>query len=108
MENLNEKIAILSTINKKNLDRLSELGALAFVDVVKNAIMNGEKQLDVDIGLGVVTVNMENEVMRFRFVPSAKLKEGIASLSEGGKTELENLLESTLKTKIENTYKDLF
>ena len=108
MENLNEKVSTLSSINKRNLDKLSDLGALVFVDILKNAIDENRTQVDIDVGLGVVTVNMENETMRFRFAPSAKLKDGIASLSKGEKTGLEELIESTLKSKIENTYKDLF
>ena len=108
MQNLNSKIAILSTIQQKNLDKLSELGSLVFVDMVRDAIEDGNTELKVDIGLGIVTVNFEGEKLRFRFSPSAKLKERIASIKNTDKSEIETLLEKSLKEKIENTYKDLF
>ena len=105
---LNSKISTLSTISQKNLDRLSELGSLIFVDMIREAIEDGNTELKVDIGMGIITVNFEGEKLRFRFNPSAKLKERIASIDKSDKSEIEELLEKNLKAKIENTYKDLF
>lgn len=105
---MNKQISTLTTINQKNLDKISELQSEVLVDGVQNALLEGMHEVEYDFGYGVLRISVSEEGAKFRFVPSAKLEEGIRSVAKGEKGPLELRFETALKERVENTYKDLF
>jgi len=107
MENANKRLSTLTTIQKRNLDKLSNIKGLVIADIIMDAVAENEKKVEIDVGFGVLAVSLEDNVAKFRFEPNAKLKEGLLNRDPSVKGRLEQAIEASLKDKIENTYKDL-
>ena len=101
-------LSILTTIPELSLKKLSDKCKFIICHDVQEACLNDEDEVTVDIGLGQLTIKIEDEGIRYRFIPNASFEESVTNTVLNGVSPLTCLIEDTLVNKIENTYKELF
>ena len=104
---LTEEMSALTSISKRNLDKLSEVYIYCIVEFIKETVLADETVTDIDLGFGKLLIDSSNNNLRFKFVPSAKLVEESVNSVKHKQNLLDIALESSLINKIENAQKDI-
>lgn len=107
MTNLVEDVATLTTINKKSLQKLLDIAVYCINETIEEDVLASNGVSEIDLGIGELYIQYVNNELKFKFIPSAKLKEGIIDTIKGKQNNLEITLEKTLVDKITHTYKDI-
>lgn len=102
-----EGLSKLTTIDTKALDRLIDLGECVIVDSILEGMATKESPIEVDVGIGTLTVQILDDSVRYRFSPSAKFGDDVGNAIRHGANPLDKRVESALVDKFINTYKDL-
>lgn len=102
-----EGLSKLTTIDTKALDRLIDLGECVIVDGILEGIESKENPVEIDVGIGTLTVQIMDDSVRYRFSPSAKFGDDVGNAIRHGANPLDKRVESALVDKFMNTYKDL-
>ena len=98
---------MLTTIDQHALSRLSEIGEMVIIDELVERVKAGESTASVDIGIGTLSIHYTGESIKFKFVPNAKFEGDVADACIHQENLLDSRVESSLRDKIVNTYKDL-
>lgn len=102
-----QDMADVTTIPKMRLDQLADNAINFIAHYIRESADCGESDLSVDTGIGVMHIRIEDENIKFKFIPSSKLENGIKYAITSGESPLINKVEALLKDRICNTYKDL-
>lgn len=105
--NLIKGLSILTTIDEHHLNRLVDLSKLVIVDEIVEQLQQGQDVIKIDLGIGDLLMHYSGESIKFKFTPNAKFEEDIANACIHQVNLIDDKVESTLKDKIVNTYKDL-
>lgn len=108
MTNLVDDLSVLTTIKKYNLEELVNKSTMIVSHALAECISNEEEITEVDIGIGVLRILVQDEEMKFKFSPSSKLETTLVETYTSGKSSLTQKVEDELGRRIEKTYKDLF
>ena len=108
MVNLNQDLADLTTIPKLQIDNLNKIQNSLICHYVAEAKQNGEDLIVIDIGLGTVSIKLEQEEIKYKFTPSHKLEVGVKHTVTHGESPLVVDAETVIRDRICNAYKDLF
>ena len=100
-------LSCLTTIPKDSLDRLSDKMIYCITDAVAEARKTGQDVVDIDIGIGTLSIGMADDEAKYKLVPSDSLKSAVRSAIVEEQNLLERKLEQALVAKITSTYKDL-
>lgn len=103
-----EDLSTLTTIPALNLGQLSKKAIYCICDSVDSSILKGENLVDINIGIGTLSILVDNDVIQYRFVPSNSLESNIKKTVVEGKNPLVEKAEKLLAKKIIDTYKDYF
>ena len=106
-EDVTEKVSTLTTIPKRQLNKLNNITEYVISDVIEEMILKQEKERDLNLGFGTLGIRIDDTQVRFRFKPSAKLEESVKNVMKGEKNALTVQLETALVEKLTSTYKDL-
>ena len=101
-----QSVSTLSRVPVKTLNKLVELATLSITDDLYDAIQKSEELVEIDIGIGTLSILTRDGNIKFRFIPSAKLEENIINTLKG-QNELQEVTEQSLVDKINQLYKDL-
>lgn len=105
--NLIEDLSCLTGVRQNLLnDLVTCTNSIISHDIVET-IMNKEKVTIVNIGIGYLYFTNEDNIIKYKFVPSEKLEKVIVS-SYKKKNELSVKIEDSLSRKISECYKELF
>lgn len=74
---------------------------------VQESLLSKKKYADIDIGIGLLTIYVEDDSIQYKFIPSHSLEEDILSTVNSGEAPMIHRLEDNLKNKILNAYKEL-
>lgn len=107
MNKLTEEMAVLSTIQKKNLEKLSEIAIYCIVEDVKEATLDNNDLVKIDIGIGELLINSKDNTLKFKFIPGAKLVDECVNAIKHKQNLLDLALESSLIEKVENLQKEV-
>lgn len=107
MQNLLEDVSILTTIPENTLRRLARKEMYCICNDLSEALLKGEKEVVLDLGFGTLTINVDNEDIKYRFQPNMVLDRSIKKVCTDKTNPLVELVEETLASRITNTYKDL-
>lgn len=102
-----DNISTLTSVNRKALNKLSDVTSYCIVDAVHETNLKFDKITEVDIGIGIIKIKIDGDNVKFAFIPSAKLEEGIINSILNRENVLDIALENNLKDKLVNTYKEL-
>ena len=107
MVNIIEDVATLTTINKKNLNKLVEVALYCINEAIEESLLDQKTVTDLDIGIGELHIQFVDNELKFKFIPNAKLREGAIDTIKGKQNNLELILEQNLVDKITNIYKEI-
>ena len=107
MYKLIDDLESLTGIKKYNLEKLAELSTYSISHYVSESILNKSSSISVDIGIGYLYFENEDNTIRYKFVPNEKFEKSIID-SYKGIDLLDRKLDENLGARITNTYKELF
>lgn len=107
MDNMIEDISKLTTIQKEYLDSLVAKSEWCICSYIENSILNKESITKIDIGIGSLSILVEDNTIKYKFIPSKELESAIRTTVVDDKNPLKFKLEKVLVDKITNIYKEL-
>ena len=106
--NMLDDLATLTTIHRSSFDKLVDRSQCVICHDVEEAELCGENTVNINIGIGTLTIRVEEDTIKYRFTPSQSLNANIKNTIVTGKSPLTAQAETLLKDRICNAYKDLF
>lgn len=107
MGNLNEDLAILTTIPAKQLARLGDRAGYCIANAVAEARLQNQDSIEYNIGIGTLCIRLLEQGIQYTFKPSAQVEEDVRAAFQGRTSSLTGLVENVLVDRITNAYKDL-
>lgn len=108
MDGIIKNISTLTSIPVSALDRLVDISNHCISNSFYHSLISDSDITEIDLGIGVLMIKKDNDALKFKFVPSAKLREELTEVLKTKKSTLTKVLEDSLKEAVTNTYKDLF
>lgn len=105
MQDVLKDLSVITTVPKVALDELIDKEILCICHNICEC--KDEDSIEVDIGLGTLCLKKTDDNIKFRFTPNLKFANAVKSSVNTGCSPLISMVESTLKDRLENTYKDL-
>lgn len=102
-----DDVSKLSSIPDKALNKLVILAMFSILEGLQEMAIQGQPSCEFDIGLGILILNTENNLIKFKFKPSAKLSENIINTLRNKENSLMVDFENSFVKKIESLYKEL-
>ena len=107
MINIKEDLATLTTIEKSVFSKIESKIEWCICDAIEKAILNGEDEVSVNLGFGVLLIKLSNNELKYRFKPSQKFEKAIVNTVINEQNDLVFNLENSLVSKLNNIYKSL-
>ncbi len=107
MNNLLDDIANLTNVSKLSLEKLLECAKLSISHSVFEARIDNNTLVEMDIGLGILYIKYDEAEIKYKFIPHKDLEEEVAATIRTKKSPIITKLDTSLKERIENAYKDL-
>ena len=107
MKKLIDDISVITSIPKTTLANLCSLSEDIILHDVYEEVLSNNSGSEINIGIGILYIKHEGEEIRYRFIPSKKLENGVLSVVTDRSTPIVNKAEESLRTRIERTYKEL-
>ena len=105
-DNIIEDLSTLTTIPVKTLERLTERLSWCLCNALQEALLKKELTVEANVGFGTISFGLEDDVLRYKFIPSPVLEESLRKLLLEGENPLVMTVEKTLATRVVKTYKD--
>ncbi len=105
--NIIDDLSSLTTIAEKHLVKLLAKEIYCISDAVAEAKAIEKDAVDLDIGIGTLSIRMSEEEVAYKFIPSAELHSAVKSAISSGQNLLEDKLEASLVSKVTDAYKEL-
>ena len=100
-------VSSLTNINDKIIDKLSNVSKLCICDYINELDIIDEDVLNIDIGIGIISMLIVDDEIQYSFSPSESLEKTMIKTIEDKESPLINKLEVNLEKKINSTYKDI-
>ena len=100
-------LAILTTIPQATLVKLMDKIGWCICNSIEESNLNSDPITEIDLGIGKLVLNIEDNIVEYKFIPSTKLESNIIKTIKERKNPLINKLEASLADRIINTYKDM-
>ena len=107
MYSLIEDLSLLTTIPIPNITKLLGTKSIYCIcsDVEETSLEN--KQItEIDIGIGILTIFVNDDSIQYRFTPSKKLENSVKKTVLNKHNPLIEKAEQTLTQRVVNAYKD--
>lgn len=108
MTDLVQDLSTLTTIPVSSLSRLADKCKDIISYSVYESLQESENVISVDIGIGILYINVNEDSIQYKFVPSLSLEKTICKTVEGKQKPIIEDIEKTLKNRILAVYKELF
>lgn len=100
-------ISAITGIPKLTLETLFNRMSLCIGHAVWESTCKNDVLTDVDIGIGTLYIKLEDNNIKYKFIPSDKLNNTVQLSVKSKNSPLLTAAETSLQKKIENTYKEL-
>lgn len=107
MNKLIEDLSTITTISEGTLLSLNDKVISCICHSVFESVQEKESLTKMDIGIGILYIKCEGSDIKYKFIPSKKLEESVASTVISNKSPLVYQVETSLKERVETTYKNL-
>ena len=107
MDNIIQDVSQITTLQTKYLNKLVDIFMYCILESIQESILREESICEVDVGLGQLIINFENNELKFKFKPNQKFKTEIISTIKNNKNLLELELEQSLIDKLTRIYKEI-
>lgn len=106
MIDLLDDLSKLTGIKQFNLKKLNLLSELDIANSLYE-IMQQSNRLDIDVGIGTLTIHLQGDEVVYCFEPSNNLKKLVNETVTNNESHLVKIMENKLDDKIVRTYKDI-
>ena len=100
-------LSILTTIPKSVLDKLTTELQYVICHSIEESSLQSENITKIDIGIGTLLISVEDEGVRYKFIPSSSLEQTVKWTILNHKSPIIHQVEEALKDKVMNVYKEL-
>lgn len=107
MINIIEDLSKITEISEKDLNKLIIKSIWCICNSVAENNLINKNLTELNIGLGKLLILDEDNVIKYKFIPSKLLEKNLIKTLTEGKNPLKMVLEKTLCSRIINTYKDI-
>lgn len=104
---LTTDLSTLTTISKLSLENLAEKAIYCMSHTILEAILSKETQCEIDIDIGKLYIKLEQDQIKYKFIPSKKLEETIAFTVKNKQSPLLTKLDLGLAERIEKAYRSV-
>lgn len=104
---LTKDISGITSIKNNVIQKLNHVGELCICDYINELDMLNEDVLQIDIGIGTVSILVKDDELEYSFYPSKALEKSLIRTIEKKESPLVKLSEINLENKINSTYKDI-
>lgn len=105
--NILDDINMITSVDMSSLNKLVKISNYCICDYVDNLSLNDTDIVNIDIGIGVITILYVNDELKYSFKPSKELEKNLVKTIIEGENPLIANACNTLKDKIINAYKDI-
>lgn len=102
-----DNLGSLTLIKSSILNKQVEISENCICDYILEAIENDEDIISIDIGIGMLSINISDDEISYKFIPNKKLEKKILKTIETEESPLITQIEKKLNQRILNTYKEL-
>lgn len=107
MFELKKDLSVLTNIKEYNLDKLCKLIINIIGYDILESIKNKNTVTEINLGFGVLSVLIEEDILKYKFIPCTEL-ETVIKNSYKGKNNLKLIVDKALGDRIIKSYKELF
>ena len=107
MESIVNNLSTITTIPVNSLQKLKEKEIFLICNAMEEAMLQNESFVELNIWIGVLSRAIENNSIKYKFVPSTKLEKNLVSTIKDKHNPLTVAFEESLADKIMKTYKDM-
>lgn len=104
---LTKDISGITSIKNNVIQKLNHIGELCICDYINELDMLNEDVLQIDIGIGIISILVKDDELEYSFYPSNTLEKSLIRTIEKKESPLVKLSEINLENKINSTYKDI-
>lgn len=102
-----DDICKITTIPTASMNKLFDKIGYCIANSIYEAYVAKRNIVEVNIGIGNILVEIQNNNLIYKFIPSNKLEKNIIESIRSNKNPLDIQLEETFVNRILNTYKDM-
>lgn len=107
MRNLIEDLSALTTISKKNLNKLNQLSEQIIAHSVFENYLDKKYETEIDLGFGQLVIFLDIDSISYQFKPDISLDKMINESLIAKESPVVAAVKDNLAAKILNTYKEL-
>lgn len=106
--NVVDDIVALTNVPKYAIQKLIEKSGYCICHNILETVQNKESICNIDIGLGRIIILVENDEIKYKFIPNLKFEKDIIDTMNNKESPLIKVVESAVSDNFNKVYKDLF
>ena len=103
-----EDLVTITTIPTASFEQISDKIQWIICHAIEESQLEGEDLTEIEFDFGTLAIKVENDSVKYRFTPSKHFSKMVTSTIINKASPLTLKVESILKDRICNTYKELF
>ena len=107
MRNLYNDLATVTNSNKDVFNKLVKNSNFLICNYLEDTTLNNENLCTIDIGIGVLKIVIEEDTVRYSFIPSKELETEIINTWENNQSYLTSVISSKLTSQLNKLYDNL-
>ena len=107
MYSLQDDLKTLTNISSDVIDKLVNKILYIICDDVLDTHLNNNTVTDIDTGIGVLSICVDNNQIKYRFIPSAIVESAVKNTIVDLKSPVKERASKTLASKINEIYEEL-
>lgn len=107
MYSLQDDLKTLTNISSDVIDKLVNKILYIICDDVLDTHLNNNTVTDIDTGIGVLSICVDNNQIKYRFIPSTLVESAVKNTIVDLKSPVKERASKTLASKINEIYEEL-
>ena len=107
MTSILEDVSVLTQVSEKTLKKFIPIINYAIGHAVHETECEHKAIAEIDLGIGVLNIKIEDDCLRYKFVPSDELESVLVKTVKNRVSPIVFKLENDLQDKIDRTYREL-
>ena len=107
IKNIIEDVSFLTNVSDHVLNKLINVTNYSIGHAIHESICEKEEFAMLDIGIGELHIKVEDDGVRYRFVPTKPLEDMITKTVLTKQSPIITKLDTDLQSKIDKTYREL-
>lgn len=103
-----QDVSDLTTLPKNQIEKLMMKMMLISCHDVNEQLKENSNETELDFYFGKIYVAVEDSQIKYKFIPSKKFESMLVNTVNSGESPFIATLETTLRDRLQTTYKDLF